>query len=155
MSASTALDMAIDLVTRLRDQRLRQLMLAEQSRQAGEQQQLQLQGYAQETDQRWFLRTQAPTGQPLLHHHHRFVGRLQEALDLQSKAILEQESQVKAARVALQSAEQRLQGLMRYRERLQLRAQAALLRAEQKQWDELALMKLARNMQSAMKGNLP
>jgi hypothetical protein len=29
------------------------------------------------------------------------------------------------------------------------------LRAEQKQWDELALMKLARNMQSAMKGNSP
>ena len=155
MTAATALDMAIDLVTRLRDQRLRELMLAEQSRQAGEQQLQQLQGYAQETDQRWFLRTKAPTGQPLLHHHHRFVDRLQLALDLQSKVILAQESQVEAARVALQSAEQRLQGLVRYRERLQLRAQTALLRAEQKQWDELALMKLARNMQSAMKGNLP
>ena len=109
----------------------------------------------QETDQRWFLRTKAPTGQPLLHHHHCFVDRLQLALDLQSKVILAQGSQVEAARVALQSAEQRLQGLVRYRERLQLRAQTALLRAEQKQWDELALMKLARNMQSAMKGNSP
>jgi flagellar biosynthesis chaperone FliJ len=57
--------------------------------------------------------------------------------------------------VALQSAEQRLHGLVRYQERLQLKAQTALLRAEQKQWDELALMKLARNMQSAMKGNSP
>ena len=155
MSASTALDMAIDLVTRQRDQRLRQLMLAEQSRQSGEQQLLQLQTYAHETDQRWFLRTQAPTGQPLLHHHHRFVDRLQVALDLQSKVIRAQESQVKAAREALQSAEQRLQGLVRYRERLQLRAATALQRAEQKQWDELALLKLARNMQSAMKGNSP
>ena len=155
MSASTALDMAIDLVTRLRDQRLRQLMLAEQSRQAGEQQLLQLQSYANETDQRWFLRTQAPTGQPLLHHHHRFVDRLQVALDLQTKVILEQESQVKAARDALQSAEQRLQGLLRYRERLQLRATTALQRAEQKQWDELALLKLGRNTQSATKGYSP
>ena len=155
MTVSTALDIAIDLVTRLRDQRMRQLLLAQQSRQAAEQQLQQLQGYAQETDQRWFLRTRAPTGQPLLHHHHRFVDRLQLALDLQSKVILEQGSQVEAARVALQSAEQRLHGLVRYRERLQLKAQTALMRAEQKQWDELALMKLARNMQSAMKGNSP
>ena len=155
MTASTALDMAIDLVTRLRDQRLRQLQLAQQSRQAAEQQLQQLKGYAQETDQRWFLRTKAPTGQPLLHHHHRFVDRLQLALDLQSKVILEQGSQVEAARVALQSAEQRLYGLVRYRERLQLRAHAALLRTEQKQWDEFALMKLSRNMQSAMNGNSP
>lgn len=155
MTASTALDMAIDLVTRLRDRHQRQLMLAEQSRQAGEQQLLQLQGYAQETDQRWFLRTKAPTGQPLLHHHHRFVDRLQLALDLQSKVILEQGIHVNAAREALQSAEQRLLGLVRYRERLQLRAQTALLRAEQKQWDELALLKLGRTLQSATKGKSP
>ena len=155
MTVSTALDMAIDLVTRLRDQRSRQLLLAQQSKQAAEQQLQHLQGYAQETDQRWFLRTRAPTGQPLLHHHHRFVDRLQLALDLQGKVIMEQGSQVEAAKVALQSAEQRLHGLVRYRERLQLKAQTALLRAEQKQWDELALMKLARNMQSAMKGNSP
>jgi len=155
MTTSIALDKAIDLGTRSRDQRMRQLLLAQQSKQASEQQLLQLQGYAQETDQRWFLRTKAPTGQPLLHHHHRFVDRLQVALDLQSKVILEQESQVEAARVALQSAEQRLHGLVRYRERLQLRVQTALLRAEQKQWDEFALMKLGRHMQSAMNGCSP
>ena len=148
MTTSTSLDMAVELVTRLRDRGLRQLMLAEQSMQAGEQQLLQLQGYAQDTDQRWSLRTKAPTGQPLLHHHHRFVDRLQVALDLQGKVILEQGGQVKAARAELQSAEQRLQGLVRYRERLQLRAKTALLRAEQKQWDELALLKLGRTMQS-------
>jgi flagellar FliJ protein len=155
MTTSTSLDMAVELVTRLRDRGLRQLMLAEQSMQAGEQQLLQLQGYAQDTDQRWSLRTKAPTGQPLLHHHHRFVDRLQVALDLQGKVILEQGGQVKAARAELQSAEQRLQGLVRYRERLQLRAKAALLRAEQKQWDELALLKLGRTMQSSMKTNSP
>lgn len=153
MTASTSLDMAIDLVTRLRDRLLKQLMLAEQTRQGGEQQLLQLQGYAEETDQRWFLRTKAPTGQSLLHHHHRFVDRLQVALDLQSKVILEQGNQVKAAREDLQSAEQRLQGLIRYRERLQLRAKTTLLRAEQKQWDEHALLKLGLTKQSAMKGN--
>jgi flagellar FliJ protein len=153
MTASTALDVAVDMVTRLRDQCLRQLRLAERSKQAGDQQLLQLQGYSQETEQRWLLRTKAPTGQPLLHHHHLFVDRLQVATQLQRKVVLQQEVNVNAAQAALQAAEQRLQGLIRYRERLQLRAQTAVLRAEQKQWDELALLMLGRNARGALKGN--
>lgn len=149
MTATTSLDVAIDMVTRLRNRSLHQLTLAEQSARAAELQQQQLQSYEQETQHRWLLRARAPTGKPLLHHQYNFVDRLHTAMDLQSQVIFQHQTHVKTAQEAVRAAEQRLHGLVRYRERLQSHASAASARAEQKQWDEIALLKLGRKAHSA------
>jgi flagellar FliJ protein len=144
MSSLSALQVAIDVAERRRDE-LRQVLLEQQRmQQAGQAQLDQLTVYADQTQQRWGARADALVQPEVMRHHYQFMGRLDEAIGMQSTVVQNQAARVEMARKGVLDAELRLASLKKLVERKQQERDRVQMQREQKQTDERAAMQFAR-----------
>ena len=79
MTKPNALSVAVEMATRQRDEARRVLQHAQGAQRAAQDQLQVLQGYAQETENRWGMRAQATVAPEVMIHHYHFMGRLDHA----------------------------------------------------------------------------
>jgi len=142
MSVLNALNIAIEVATRKRDAARQVLRDAQRIEQAGQAQLTQLTGYAQETQQRWGARPGVAMKPEVMYHHYQFMGRLEQAIGMQTTVVRDQGQRVAQAQQALLQAELRVQSLKKMVERKQHELMVAQMRKEQKQTDERAGLRL-------------
>ena len=155
MSQLRSIVLAIELATRQRDELARALARIEKTLQFAQNQMHQLEGYASETDARWLRPTPDGRTTEMLRHHYQLMGRLQQAIGLQSGVMSNTGQQVEKAKQLLLKAECRLAGLnqvlkIRQADLLQIEA-----RREQRQTDEFASMQHARKQSMSRTGDYP
>lgn len=154
MSAFRALILAIDLAAAQRDQALKQLQATHKAQAFAQGQMDQLQQYANETDQRWMQSAQRSTTPELLHHQYQFMGRLNQAITLQSDALANSARRVELAQQALVQAELRLAALKQVLQQRELAHQALMQRREQKQMDEFAAQLTQRHVRANLENQI-
>ncbi len=147
MSAHHALTVAVELATRQRDDARRALQDARSAQQAAQDQLQVLQNYAQETDNRWGMRSETIRTPEVLFHHYQFMGRLQHAAGLQVNVVDDQAVRVAAVQQQLVNAEVRLASLQKLLDKRRHEALQAQARREQKQTDERAALQHLRTHQ--------
>lgn len=155
MSQLRSFVLAIELATRQRDELARALARAEKTMQFAKNQMHQLEGYATETDARWLRPTPDGRTTELLRHHYQFMGRLQQAIGLQSGVMSNSGQQVEKAKQMLLQAECRLAGLNQVLKSRQADLQRLEARREQRQTDEFAAMQFARKQLTIRTGEYP
>lgn len=143
MTALNAFVVAVELAERQRDAARQTLKNVQGARQAAQAQLEQLTGYAHETRGRWGLNAGAAVQPEVMHHHYRFMGRLDHAIGLQGQALSGQEQRVNQAQQALLQAELRLASLRKVLERRRAELAQRQQRREQKQTDERASQRAA------------
>lgn len=138
MSDPRTIAMAVSQSQRRHRQVVQEMRQLQDRRQMAAQQLEQLQSYAHETQQN-FLRYAKRHLQPvLLHQHHQFVGRLDDAIYRQSVVMEELQVHIAQVQSQLLVCEQRLNVLQRWMERqVSLRAMQEA-RREQKMNDDAA-----------------
>jgi FliI/YscN family ATPase len=114
----------------------------------------QLQQYANETDQRWMQSAQRSTTPELLHHQYQFMGRLSQAITLQSDALANSARRVELAQQALVQAELRLAALKQVHKQRELAHQALMQRRDQKQMDEFAAQLTQRHVKANLENQI-
>jgi flagellar FliJ protein len=144
MSSLNALQVAIDVAARRRDEALQALMQQQRMQQAGQAQLDQLSLYADQTQQRWGARADTLVQPEVMRHHYQFMGRLDEAIGMQGSVVHNQGVRVELARKALLDAELRLASLKKLVERKQKELAQLQMQREQKQTDERAAMQFGR-----------
>lgn len=144
MSAVKGIVMALELATRKRDELAKGVATVQRSLGFAQDQMAQLVGYAGDTDARWEGSAARAVTPELMRHHYQFMGRLQQAIALQSTAITQINDQLEQARQKLLQAELRMVGLSQVLKSRQLVLQRGLARSEQKQTDEFAALLHAR-----------
>jgi len=144
MSLISTLHLAIEVATRKRDIAGQALARAQQQEIAARQQLEQLEQYGRETDARWAAQGQVCVLPELMHHHHQFMGRLDQAIGVQRGAVADQERWVERARQALVQADLRVATLQQVLRRKQDEADLVRQRREQRQMDEIAAVRFAR-----------
>jgi flagellar FliJ protein len=145
MPAPNALSVAVDMALRQRDDARRVLQDKRGARQSAQAQMDQLQGYAQETQNRWGVRANASLAPEVMFHHYQFMDRLNHAMGLQTSVVLDHAGRVEAAQQALLAAELRLTSLKKLMEKRLKEAEQAQMRREQKQTDERAALQHGRS----------
>lgn len=143
MSLMKTLKLAIEVAERKRDQASQALGQGQQRRLAAQQQLDQLQGYAQETEQRWASQSQGFAMPELMHHHYQFMARLDQAITMQQRAVADQERWVEQLKQALLAAELRVATLRQAAQQKQAAIDLAQRRREQRQTDEMAATRYA------------
>lgn len=152
MSELKSVQLAIELAARDRDERAKIVARVERSLGFVHDQMAQLQGYAAETDARWIGSAERNVSPELMRHHYQFMDRLQQAISLQSGAIVNTKRQLEQAKANLLRAEFRLSGLNQVLKSRQASQQCKERRREQRQTDEFAAMQHARNRALPMSG---
>ena len=140
MSALSALVVAVELAERKRDEARRALQDARRAQQAAHEQMEQLKGYAQETQNRWGMRTNAHVQPEVMYHHYQFMNRLGHAASIQNGVVGDQSARVQAAQRALLDAELRLASLRKVVEKRRSDFALQQQRRDQKQTDERAAL---------------
>lgn len=144
MSALKSLALAIEVATRARDQADQALMQARRAVQQAQGQMDQLESYAADTESRWATASAVTVSAELMMHHQQFLQRLHQAVGMQSGVMADLQRKVEAARQRRVQEEVRLTALqLLMKKKLDARAQLEA-RREQKQMDELAVLKYAR-----------
>jgi flagellar FliJ protein len=138
LTSPSSLQLAIEAAARACEKAAADLSLLLQLLSSAEAQMQQLSDYQGETLRRWQQRTAHATHQALMHHHHQFVGKLDDAMRMQERVIQERTQAVEQARQRLMDAERKRNGLERYRDRLMAEQQQRLARREQQASDEWA-----------------
>lgn len=144
MTNLSGIQLAIELATKQRDICQRRLAMLERHSASALGQMEQLRSYAADKDAGWVDAMPGTFSGELIRHHYQFMGRLQQAMEMQTEAIVQANGQVNEARALLGGAEIRLEGLSRI---LKLRISAkdlVLKRREQKQTDDFASQQYAR-----------
>jgi flagellar FliJ protein len=141
MSAIKSFLLAIEMATRKRDQASQGLMQAQNSSLFAQDQMNQLQTYAAETETRWTAAAQNSTSTEMLRHHYQFMGRLQQAMDMQKQSLENESRKVALAKKGVLDAEFRLVSLKQVLEKKQADLAVLQARREQKQMDEFASMR--------------
>ena len=141
MTKPNALSVAVEMATRQRDEARRVLQHAQGAQRAAQDQLQVLQGYAQETENRWGMRAQATVAPEVMFHHYHFMGRLDHAAGLQSGVVDDHAQRVALAQQQLRDAEVRLASLRKLLEKRQLEALQAQARRDQKMTDERAALR--------------
>lgn len=136
MTKPNALSVAVEMATRQRDEARRVLQHAQGAQRAAQDQLQVLQGYAQETENRWGMRAQATVAPEVMFHHYHFMGRLDHAAGLQSGVVDDHAQRVALAQQQLRDAEVRLASLRKLLEKRQMEALQAQARRDQKMTDE-------------------
>lgn len=158
MSALKSLALAIEVATRARDQADQALMQARRAEQYAQGQLDQLESYAADTEARWATASAVTVSAELMQHHHHFQQRLRQAVGMQGGVITDLQRQVEAARQRRLQEELRLAAFQQLlKKKLATLAQQEA-RREQKQMDELAVLKCARaagGAGSLLTGELP
>lgn len=140
MSSLSALSVAVDLAERKRDEARRLLQDAHRAQQTAREQMAQLQGYAQETQNRWGLRANAQVQPEVMYHHYQFMERLHHAMGLQTTVVASHDQRIGAAQQALLALELRLASLKKLTEKRRKEFELLQSRREQKQTDERAAL---------------
>lgn len=140
MSILNSLSLTIDLATRNRDQAVMQLQHMQRTHHASQDQMLQLEGYATETELKWITAAQVGSSPEIMGNHYQFMDRLHHAISLQKEVVNSTAKKVDMSRQVMVECELRLVSL-----RLALKKKQAdqtLLhdRREQKQMDEFAAL---------------
>lgn len=138
MTAIRSFDLAIELATKRRDEAARRLSGALQSHAHAEVQLKQLTDYVAETDARIVQQVDRSLSMEVLRHHYQFMGRLQEAIRLQTEAVRGVQRHVEGARAELAKAETAVMGLIKVRDARLAEMRVAQGRREQAVSDELA-----------------
>ena len=141
MTKPNALSVALEMATRQRDEARRVLQHAQGAQRAAQDQLQVLQGYAQETENRWGMRAQATVAPEVMFHHYHFMGRLDHAAGLQSGVVDDHAQRVALAQQQLRDAEVRLASLRKLLEKRQMEALQAQARRDQKMTDERAALR--------------
>ena len=141
MTKPNALSVAVEMATRQRDEARRVLQHAQGAQRAAQDQLQVLQGYAQETENRWGMRAQATVAPEVMFHHYHFMGRLDHAAGLQSGVVDDHAKRVALAQQQLRDAEVRLASLRKLLEKRQMEALQAQARRDQKMTDERAALR--------------
>ena len=141
MTKPNALSVAVEMATRQRDEARRVLQHAQGEQRAAQDQLQVLQGYAQETENRWGMRAQATVAPEVMFHHYHFMGRLDHAAGLQSGVVDDHAQRVALAQQQLRDAEVRLASLRKLLEKRQMEALQAQARRDQKMTDERAALR--------------
>lgn len=144
MSNFSGVQLAIELATKQRDVCQRRLAVMERHSVSAQGQMAQLRSYAADKDASWIDAAPGSFSGELMRHHYQFMGRLQQAMEMQAEVLGQATSQVNDARTSLANSEIRLEGLTRI---LKLRVSAKellLKRREQKQTDDFASQQYAR-----------
>lgn len=152
MTSLSGIQLAIELATKQRDICQRRLAMLERHCTSALGQMEQLRSYAADKDAGWLGAMPGTFSGELIRHHYQFVGRLQQAIEMQTEVIGQANGQVNEARALLASAEIRLEGLSRI---LKLRTSAkdmVLKRREQKQTDDFASQQYARKRAETEQG---
>ncbi|MBK7718841.1 MAG: flagellar FliJ family protein [Giesbergeria sp.] len=142
MSANprNALLVAVEMAERQRDAARHSLHDAQAGALAAQEQMAQLETYAAETDARWGMRAGASLAPEVLFHHRHFMGRLEHAMQLQSRVLADHAQRVAGSERALIAAQVRLATLKKLVAKRQRELELVQQRREQKQTDERALL---------------
>ena len=138
MSASSGLQVALDLATRQRDDAGQALAQVMRRFEHAHMQMDQLRSYANDTSSRWSVASQASATPQIVGHYYQFMERLEQTIEMQQGAIAEVQRQRETARQVLLQAEVRMAGLHRVLDRRRAEIARALEQREQRQSDELA-----------------
>jgi flagellar FliJ protein len=152
MSQLRSVLLAIEHATIRRDALAQAVARVERNLQFARQQLAQLDGYAADVDARWIGSAAREISAQIICHQYQFMGRLQQAIVMQTGVIGGVIQQLEQAKANLLQAEFRLSGLHQI-----LKARrAGLMRVqqvrEQRQMDEFAAMQHARNGLLPMSG---
>jgi flagellar FliJ protein len=116
----SALQLAIQVATRKRDDESRLVAQALRKLQGAQAQLTQLHAYADESHGRWSAQTGRVLNPALMAHHYQFMDRLRHATGLQDGVVLQMNRQLEAARKHLMAAECRLAVLEKVLEKQRL-----------------------------------
>jgi flagellar FliJ protein len=144
MRKFNSLQLAIDLASVKREQAQADLQKVRATFAHANSQMGQLEQYAVETEQRWARNAQVSTTVELLHHHYRFMERLQQAISLQTNVIAGASRNVQAAEQRMLQAELRLASLKVVLAKRLAEMDMLRQRQEQKLTDEFAMMQTSR-----------
>ena len=97
MSVLKALMVAVSVAERKRDEARQVLQNAQAACQAAQGQLSQLEGYAEEIQERWGAKEGASLKPEVMYHHHQFMGRLGHAAGLQSGVVADHLQRIEAA----------------------------------------------------------
>ncbi|MBO0940818.1 flagellar FliJ family protein [Acidovorax temperans] len=97
MSVLKALMVAVSVAERKRDEARQVLQNAQAACQAAQGQLSQLEGYAEEIQERWGAKEGASLKPEVMYHHHQFMGRLGHAAGLQSGVVADHMQRIEAA----------------------------------------------------------
>lgn len=145
--------LAIDLAVAKRDQALAELNRHRQSHAFAQNQLDQLRQYADETERRWSHSAQKSTTPELLHHHYQFMGRLQQAVDLQQDVLVASAGKLELAQNKMLQAEFRLASFKLVLSKRQLDLVKLQQRRDQKQMDEFAAMQTMRRVRQNLESS--
>jgi flagellar FliJ protein len=140
----SALALAITQAERARDAARQKSAQCLSQLRFGQAQLKQLQGYAEETDQRWVGLYTGTVAAEVIRHRYQFMDRLMDAIGLQKNALQTLQTQLDAANQALLLTEQRLMALQKVLALRQRQWQAEQARREQRITDEFASQQHAR-----------
>ena len=152
MSELNGVLLAIELATIRRDEAAKHAVKMGRSLEFSQTQMTQLQDYADDTDARWVGAATQAVSRELIRHHYQFMGRLQQAIALQSDAVHQVGEQVDKAKQTLLQAELRLAGLnmiLKTRQGVQLRKRN---RMDQRHTDEFAALLHGRTRAQSLSG---
>jgi flagellar FliJ protein len=141
MAKLHAIELAITLATRQRDALAQKYAQTQRNCDLARTQLAQLQGYSQETDERWIGAQATPRSAELIRHHYQFSDRLLQAAQMQQGVIANLERQRGQAHQHLLQAEFKLAGLQQVLKARHALLQRAMQRSEQRASDEFAAMR--------------
>lgn len=140
MSSLNAFLVAVEMAERKRDEARQALQDVKSARRAAQEQLSQLEGYAQETQDRWGMRADATVKPEVMFHHYQFMERLSQAIGMQTGVVGDQSGRVEAATRALLEAELRVASLKKVVDKRRREIEQLQARREQKQTDERAAL---------------
>lgn len=138
MKKPASLDTVLEVAGRKRDDAMQMLGAAQRELQQAQAQMAQLQGYHQESLQRWSERASQGVTPTLLQAHRQFMGRLDQAMTFQQGVLQRLQLSIDHCRQQVVQAERDLAGLNKYADRREQAWQHQLHRQEQKSNDEMA-----------------
>lgn len=152
MTAIRSFDLAIELATKRRDEAARKLAGVQRAHAHAEVQLRQLTDYVAETDARIVHRVDRTLSMEVLRHHYQFMGRLQDAIRLQTEAVQGAQRHIEGARSELAKAETAVMGLVKVRDARLAEMRLAQGRREQAMSDELATQLHIRHAKTTSEG---
>jgi len=155
MSAFKALELVITQASLERDAQMRRYAQAQRTLQHAQGQLDQLQSYAGDTDVRWTRGQAFDLSAELVRHHYQFVGKLQNAIHLQTGVLANLQRQLDAAHQRLVQAEARVASFKQVLKKRQAAQRLQQGRQEQRATDAFAALRHRRDATSAITGDMP
>ncbi len=133
------LDKVIELAEKRRDEALGTLGQMQRELQHAQDQMAQLQGYAQESEARWAVRSGAGVDVAQLMHQRQFMDKIDHAMAFQRGVIHERQAMLDRCQAQVHAAERDLASLRKFTDLKRQAQQQRAQRQEQKHTDEIAL----------------